>query len=753
MSKWSSYDFDNFLIILESKKSLLVNLDDEYKTWLPLKLVKKREDKSSFISCDEFEHKIFKTKKVNDEYKRYDEKIINISELLKRLKKAEDELICFSIKKRYIRKQTEKAYLIGFTDLGFKFNSFWLPKKSTKKSTSSIIVGLIKNFIIKVSYADNDSGEYIYKEYTPEKLSSYLFEQEYELNNLMYSRPEYIKPPKNVEIDEALKDDFENYSETGVLQTRTKLLKHQRKAVAKILPTKTGALFMEMGTGKTRVTLELIKIRQNKISKVIWITPVSLKYNLLLEIEKHTNLSRGDIYIFNHKTDETNVPKKQFYIVGIESIGMSDRVYLTLNKLVDSDTFVIMDESSFIKGNSKQTRRVISLSKDTRYRMILTGTPISQGIADLYSQFNFLSPKIFGYLSFYSFASKHLRYSKKYPGMIAQTYNEKFLAEKMKPYVYQITKKKCLELPKKQYINRYFDMTIDQREFYEKAKNEILFGGYDEEGYYLNCEDFAIFELFNALQQIVSGYWKKDEKITETDNPRIDLLENIIKEIKKDEKIIIWAKFKYDIQQIVKMLETKFKDERFVLYTGEQSETEKNSSLYEFTHSAAKFFIATHGTGAYGLNLVQSSIAIFYNNNFKYSQRIQAEDRIHRFGQGKQVTYINITCDNSIDIEIDNALYSKSNVVSNFRREIDKIKDKRLKTALLNAIIDGDLKKAEDIKNQAKKSSGAQRMEKYRRKKGIIPRSEYIENSLSFKKPWAELGISRATWYRKYQKS
>jgi len=747
MSDWKRYDLNSFLMDIEIKKSTLIKLDDEYLTWIPNKLLVKNKDKSSFLSCNEFKHKIFKSIKIDDKYKNIDEKIINIFDLLKRLKKAEDELVCFFIKKRYIQKEIQKAYLVSFIDLNFKYNNFWIPKKCTNKSSDGIRIGLVKTFNIKVSHIDDDNVEYINEMYSPENLKSFINKQEFEFNELMYSHPEYIAPPKDVKIDDELKDDFENYSETGVLQTKTKLLEYQKKAVAKILPTRTGALFMEMGTGKTRVSLELIKIRQKKISKVIWITPVSLKYNLLLEIEKHTNLSKNDIYTFNQKTNEINIPKKQFYIVGIESIGMSDRVYLTLNKLVDSDTFIIMDESSFIKGNSKQTKRITKLSKNTRYRMILTGTPISQGIVDLYSQFNFLSPKIFGYLSFYSFASKHLRYSIKYPGMIVETYNEKFLAEKMKPYVYQITKKECLDLPKKQYIDRYFNMTVNQRELYEKAKNEILFGGYGEE-YYFNNVDSVIFELFNALQQIVSGYWKRDEKIVETDNPRISLLNEIIKEIGKDKKIIIWTKFTYDIKQIIKLLKTNFKDDTFVLYTGEQNEIEKNNALREFTKGSAKFFIATHGTGAYGLNLVQSDTAIFYNNNFKYSQRIQAEDRIHRLGQNQQVTYINITCYNSIDIKIDNALYSKSNVVSCFKKEVAQIKDKKLRMSLLNAIIDGDLAKAEEIKNKAKQSSAAKRMEKHRRRKGIIPRDEYIKNSLSFKKPWKKLRISRATWYR-----
>jgi len=135
---------------------------------------------------------------------------------------------------------------------------------------------------------------------------------------------------------------------------------------------------------------------------------------------------------------------------------------------------------------------------------------------------------------------------------------------------------------------------------------------------------------------------------------------------------------------------------------------------------------------------------------------MQAEDRNYRIGQNESVTYIDIICSHSIDVKIHNTLILKEDIATSFRKDLDKIKDKKLKKSLLNAILEGDIEKANEIiakAEAAQKNTAAKRMEKIRRKRGVIPREEYIKNSLTYKASWKELGISRATWYRKYRKS
>lgn len=470
-----------------------------------------------------------------------------------------------------------------------------------------------------------------------------------------------------------------NYAIDCGFTARTPLLNHQQQAVAKLLPTRVGALFMEMGTGKSRTAIELVRLRQAKISRVVWFCPVSLKQTIRYEIIKHSNCRNDEIYLFDDKTRQRTLPDAYWYIIGIESVSASNRVALAANSLIDEDSCVIVDESSYIKGHrSLRTQRITYYAERARYRLILTGTPISQGIVDLYAQMRFLSPKILGYSSFYSFARNHLEYSEKYKGMIENSHNSEWIAAKIRPYVYQVTKDECLDLPSKIYENRYCEMTQIQSEYYETTKQEILARLYEEE----DISSYVIFQLFTALQQISCGFLNQREThhdgktknwTTELEHNRLDLLLDAIERIADDKKIIIWAKYRHDIQQISDALSKQYGQDSCALFYGDLKERQREASIGKF-RTGARFFLATPSCGGHGLTLNESHTVIFYNNSFKYSERIQAEDRCHRIGQDNCVTYIDIWSDCGIDERIAGALASKGNVVEQFKEEVNKIK-------------------------------------------------------------------------------
>lgn len=447
--------------------------------------------------------------------------------------------------------------------------------------------------------------------------------------------------------------------------TKTKLYPHQATAVSKLIKLKIGGLFMDMGTGKTRTAIEMIINRQTTISNVVWLCPVSLKETIYQEILKHTNTKKNQITKFDDNTEISNIKQTFWNIIGIESLSSSDRVILTMNHILNEESFVIIDESSYIKGhNSKRTLRATSLAEKSKYRLILTGTPLTQGVVDLYSQMRFLSPDILGYKSFYSFARKHLEYSEKYPDMIVNTKHTNLLAEKINPFVYQVTKKECITLPDKLYDTIYYSMSDEQRSAYEQCKYDILLSK-DVDSF----DSYVIFQLFSALQQITSGFRIDGENIIEYKHDRINKLLNVINNIDSNEKIIIWCKYRYSVQTIYNHL-----DDCSVLY-GDLSESKRNGEIEKFRNEN-RFLVATQATGGHGLTLNESKYSIFYENEFKYSNRIQAEDRNHRIGQDFNVTYIDISCTNSIDERITSSLNKKGNVVADFKRKLDTIKNK-----------------------------------------------------------------------------
>ena len=432
---------------------------------------------------------------------------------------------------------------------------------------------------------------------------------------------------------------------------------------------------MDMGTGKSRTAIELASIRHSKIDKVVWFAPVSLKLSVAEEIRKHTDCE--DIYVFDQKLDKATFLRR-WYIVGIESMSSSNRVSSFVNHLITEHTMVILDESSYIKGHSsKRTERLTFICSRAKYRLILTGTPLSQGVVDLFAQMRFLSPQILGYTSFYSFAANHLEYSEKFPGKIVRAHNTEWLAAKINPYVYQVRRQDCVDLPPKWYSTRYCSMTDEQYIWYSQIKDDFLMN--------VDLEDWdsnLLFKLFSSLQQVVSGYYNERKgrnkwKFHEFDSNRPELLAEILSEIPKNEQVIIWAKFIYDIEQIKQVLEKQ--GLTYILYTGQRNEKQKEIGKQAFKSGEVQFFVATPSSGGHGLTLNEASTVIFYNNSFKYSERIQAEDRCHRIGQDKNVHYIDIVCANTIDERIMSAISRKEDTLHSFQQEIDAIKNDKEK--------------------------------------------------------------------------
>lgn len=478
--------------------------------------------------------------------------------------------------------------------------------------------------------------------------------------------------------------------------TTSELLDHQAAAVSKLLPARVGALFMDMGTGKSRTLIELAKIRADKFDRLFWFTPVSLKDTVRQEVLKHTTLAESDLYVFDDRTTTQTAPaNRRIYVIGIETMGASDRAVLTYNSLVTERSFVAVDESSYIKGHrSKRTQRITHMSARARYRAVLTGTPFSQGAIDLYSQMSFLSPKILGYRSFWSFARNHLEYEerrgpdgvRRRTGRIVRSHNEDYLAAKIAPYVYQVRKDECLTLPGKLYEMRYCTLTIEQRARYEQAKSEILFQ--------LDHDDWspiAIFRLFTALQSIVCGYWKRTDPATgaqqrlEFHHNRLALLMRTVAEIPAGEPVIIWAKLHHAVREICETLAAQYGPENIAQFHGDIPENQRHAQLARW-RSGARFLVATQSAGGHGLTLNEAAYVIFYADSFKYAERIQAEDRNHRIGQARRPVYVTLHCLDSIDDRIAAALRRKGSALADFQGRVDHYRKQGMKQKAIELV-------------------------------------------------------------------
>lgn len=389
---------------------------------------------------------------------------------------------------------------------------------------------------------------------------------------------------------------------------------NQEKAFEKLSKLKVGAIFSETGTGKTKVALDLMASKAHKADYLLWICPCSIKHEIEAEKEKWH-------------------PELEFDVVGVESLGQSDRIYLqTMKKMEHKKCFIVVDESLKIKNiRAKRTRRVIKLGQMAEYRLILNGTPLSRNVLDLYTQMNFLSPKILD-MSYLEYKNNYCEYyvRGRLKGLVKAQYNIEHLVSKIEPYI--VDSDLDIE-PKKEYHDYHY--FLENHEAYEETKEKYL-EQYDE------LMDFDFYAMITELQRIYCRDKKED-------------LEWLIEKIK--EPVIVFVRFLESIPDGALRIDGSVKDRKGV--------------IEQFMEHGGVLYI-TYGCGSYGLNLQFCHNIIFAEHCFDYAQRIQAEARIYRMGQTEDVHYYNLWCDTGLEQMIQASLDKKEGLLREVKAEISR---------------------------------------------------------------------------------
>lgn len=391
----------------------------------------------------------------------------------------------------------------------------------------------------------------------------------------------------------------------------------QEKAFEKLSKLKVGALFMEMGTGKTKVALDLIASK--KVDYILWICPFSIKSEILVEKNKWH-------------------PELEIEVVGCESIGASDRIYIDLlNKVENSNAFIVVDESLKIKNSAaKRTQRILKLGENAKYKLILNGTPVSRNIMDIYTQMEFLSPKILK-MSENEFKNTFCEYylRGKLKGVIKEQVNIPYLISLIQPYIFDSK----LEInAKKRYMEVSYSMNDKEKEEYECKKEEILSKFQDD-------DRIDFYRLVTELQSLYSGC---DEI-----NPKLN---SLIKNI--DGQVIVYVKFLKNIP------------DGAIAITG--SVPNRAQIIEDFQNNKFKALYITYGCGAFGLNFQNCNNIIFRDHTWDYAQREQAEARIYRIGQKNDVKYYDMVADIGLEKMIRKNQVKKSDLLIEIKKEIEQ---------------------------------------------------------------------------------
>lgn len=372
------------------------------------------------------------------------------------------------------------------------------------------------------------------------------------------------------------------------------LTNQQYQAFQKFKELRVGALFMEQGTGKTRVALDLIKETDSNL--VLFLCPCSTKNNLQAEIEKWGI-------------------DKEYYIFGYETIASSDTTYLEVLDMVQNrNVFIVADESIFIKNeNSKRYKRLMDIAKHSHYRLILNGTPITKDEWDIYNQMNFLSPKIINMdrFQFLNTFFKKIKYKKR--GQSAREFyklsevNIDYLHRLIEPYIFECS----FQFDKKEKLN-FIEVyaSSENTERYEEQKAKLL-------------NSLAIGEsCVEQFQNLAISCFDDKERH-----------EEIAQKLKG--QVIVFCTLLNEVENISKTIDC-------YQITGSTS-MEERASIIESFKNDDKPLLMTIGTGAYGLNLQFCNKIAFASIAFDYGKIEQAKSRIRRLGQERDIEYTYFT--------------------------------------------------------------------------------------------------------------
>ena len=460
---------------------------------------------------------------------------------------------------------------------------------------------------------------------------------------------------------------------------KTKPYKHQLTALEKSWNRETYAYFMEMGTGKTKVLIDNLAMLydKGKVNGALIVAPkgvVGTWYNNEIPAHLPDHIENVPVLWQANITKEQSRKLGNLFKIGeelhilimnVEAFSTTKGVDFARKFLSSHNTLMAIDESTTIKNpKAKRTKSILKLSEMAKYRRIMTGSPVTKNPLDLYSQCEFLSPWHLDFQSYYAFRTryaimKNANIAGRQIQLVAGFQRLGELSEKLNPFSYRVLKSDCLDLPDKIYMKRQIKLSPDQFKVYDQMKKEALATLNGKKVTTVN----ALTQLMR-LHQITCGHFTSDDGMTQPiKNNRIDELMDVLEET--EGKAIIWAHYQYDITNIIKEVIKVHGPGSIVDYYGLTPQDQRQKNIKKFQNDdKCRFIVGTPATGGYGITLTAANTVVYYSNGYDLEKRLQSEDRAHRIGQKKSVTYVDLICEETVDEKIVKALRKKINIAS-----------------------------------------------------------------------------------------
>lgn len=449
---------------------------------------------------------------------------------------------------------------------------------------------------------------------------------------------------------------------------KTEPWKHQKKALSYLYRRDTAALYTDMGTGKTKIMIDLIQSREFK--RVLVVAPNKACEVWEQQIQIHGVEKKFTTYRLNNLSRIkviqilNSIPKKSqilanestsVFILNYEKVWREGIDTLLLKKSFGLDC-VICDESHRIKTpRSKCSMYLAKLGKVVEHRYLVTGTPLAENPTDVYAQYKFLDPTIFGT----NLSKFRERYEVLDPIMTARVGHR--VLDKLKPYqnLDELHEKmfscafyieSSVELPEQTDIEYKFEMVTKTEKLYHQVFKEKVA---ELNGMWLSSDN--VLTTILRLQQITSGYAcvedidTKEQKILNIDKTRMNSLKDLLEEFPKGEPVVIFARFKKDLKNIHKVCR-----ELGILSSEVSGSVD---TLKEWKDGKTQVLAVQYSSGSESIDLTRARYCIYYSMTQRLALYEQSRKRIHRPGQTRPVVYYHMIETMKKGMTIDEKMY------------------------------------------------------------------------------------------------
>jgi len=464
-------------------------------------------------------------------------------------------------------------------------------------------------------------------------------------------------------VQKAKLEGWENAKPIKSMPIKVKPFQHQVLGYNIGITIPNSALLMEMGTGKSLTAMAVSGRRylDGEIQKLLIVCPTSIMFVWQDEFEKFADFPYS-LLVLNGPVKKRIQLLQDFQGPGLQVVVINYEATWRMEDELKkwAPDMIICDESQRIKTPSAQQSKCMHrLGKIAKYKMILTGTPVTQGPMDFFSQYKFLDPGIFGN-SYYAFRARYAVMGGFEGRQVVSYQNLPELIEKAHSIAFRVTKAEALDLPEQVDAIRYCELESKAQRLYEQMRKECVAELSDEK----TVTAANVLAKLLRLQQITGGFLGDGEgAVQKVSNAKLSVLKEILEDIVIDagKKLVIFARFRPEIAAIEKLLQgLKI---RYECIHGDINMSERGGKVKAFqTNPDVKVFVAQLQTAGLGITLTAADTAVFYSLDFSFANYDQAKARLHRIGQKNNVTNIHLVVKGTVDTKVMGALKKKKNV-------------------------------------------------------------------------------------------